>query len=133
MRTCSGLRPVTLATTACVTPGICVPTQMSQPSLRHLHGAVHRLHRRVREERLLVDGLDLLRGLADGRGGVAVVTRDRAGLLRGGGELRDDVGGRELRVRARVPLRIGSGEALLGGPGVDRDDGDRVVQAHDLR
>jgi hypothetical protein len=31
-RTCSRFRPVSFMTTACVMPGICVPTQMSQPS-----------------------------------------------------------------------------------------------------
>ncbi len=40
---------------------------MSQPSLRHVHRAVHRLHRRVRKKRLLVDGVDLLRGARNGR------------------------------------------------------------------
>src|SRR5262249_37486898 len=50
---------------------------------RHLHGAIHRLHRRVREKRLLIDRLDLARGAGNGRGGIAFMTRDRARLLRG--------------------------------------------------
>ena len=90
-------------TAAWVMPGTCVPTQMSQPSLRQVHGAVHRLHRRVREERLLVDRVDLPSGAGDRRGGVAVVARDRARLLGGAGELGDDVGRGELRVRHRRP------------------------------
>ena len=32
MRTCSGLRPSVSATAFCATEGICVPTEMSQPS-----------------------------------------------------------------------------------------------------
>ena len=65
MRTCSRFSPVSFMTAACVRPGICVPTQMSQPSVGQVHRAVHRLHRRVREKRLLVDGVDPARGARD--------------------------------------------------------------------
>jgi hypothetical protein len=49
-----------------------------------LHSAVHRLHRRVRQEGLLIYGLDLVRSLGHGRSGVAVMPRHRTGLLRRG-------------------------------------------------
>src|SRR5438128_413207 len=44
----------------------------------HVDGAVHRLHCSVREERLLVDRLDLLRGTRHRCGYVAVLARDHA-------------------------------------------------------
>ena len=100
--------------------------------LGHLHGAVHRLHRRVRQKRLLVDGVDLLRGLRDRCGGIAVMPRHRAGLFRRGGKLSNDVGRGELRVRSRIPLRSRGSETLLGRPGMNGDDRDGVVQADDL-
>ncbi len=60
------------------------------------------------------------------------MTRDRAGLLRRGGKLRQDVGRRELRVRPRVPLRRRGGEALLRRERMDGHDRDGVVELHDL-
>ena len=50
--------------------------------LRHTHGAVHRLHRRVGEERLLVDGIDLPRCAGHGRDRIALMARHHAGLSR---------------------------------------------------
>ena len=61
------------------------------------------------------------------------MTRDHAGLFRRGGELGDDVGRGELRVRSRVPLRRRGGEPLLRRPRVNGHDRDRIVQADDLR
>src|SRR5262245_27139336 len=49
--------------------------------LRQVHGAVHGLHRRVREERLLVDRLDLPGGARNSRGCVAVMACDRPGAF----------------------------------------------------
>ena len=100
--------------------------------LGHLHGAVHRFHRRVRQEGLLVDSVDLLCGLRDGRGGIAVMPRHRAGLFRRSGKLSNDVGRGELRVRSRIPLRSGGSETLLGRPGMNGYDRDGVVQADHL-
>ncbi len=48
------------------------------------------------------------------------------------GELRDDVGRRELGVGSGVPLRIGGRETLLGRPGVASHDRHRVVESDDL-
>ena len=59
--------------------------------LCHLHGAVHRFHRGVREKRLLVDRLDLSRGASDRNGGIAFMSRHGAGTLRCPLQLRDDV------------------------------------------
>ena len=61
----------------------CVGTQTSQPSALHVRRAVHRLHRRVREERHFEHALERLRVALCERGvGVAVVARDLARLLR---------------------------------------------------
>src|SRR2546426_10565237 len=43
------------------------------PVPAYVHGAVHRLHRRVREERHLIDGLDLPGGASHGPRDVAVL------------------------------------------------------------
>ena len=101
--------------------------------LAQVHGAVHRFHRGVREERLLVDGLDLLHGAGDRCGGVTFMARHSARLFRGKGELADDIGHGDLRVGAGVPLRRPGGKALLRCPGVIGDDGDGVVEADHLR
>src|SRR4029453_17595907 len=90
--------------------------------LGHLDGAVHRLHRRMRQEGLLVNGVDLLCGLRNGCGSITVIPRYRARLLRRGGKLSNDVGRGEPRVRPRVPLRSGGSETLLGGPGMNSYD-----------
>ena len=100
--------------------------------LGHLHRAIHRLHRRVRQERLLVNRIDLLHGPRMGRHGIAVMPRHRAGLFRRGCQLSRDVGGGELRVRSRVPLGSRGSETLLGRPRMIRDDRDSVVQANHL-
>ena len=100
--------------------------------LRQVHGAVHRLHRRVRKKGLLVDGVDLLRGPRNSRGRIAIMTRERAGLFRCGGKLGNDVGRGDLRVRSRVPLRSRGSQTLLGRPRVNGYHCDRVVEPYNL-
>jgi hypothetical protein len=50
--------------------------------LPEMDGAVHRLHRCMSEERLLIDGVDTLRCTGERLVGVAIVARDRAWLFR---------------------------------------------------
>ncbi len=97
-----------------------------------MHRAVHRLHRRVREKRLLVGRLDLARGSCDCRRSITIVARDRTWLLHSASKLSDDVGRGELSIGARVPLRSCRGEPLLGRPSVRRDDSHRVGEADNL-
>ena len=81
-----------------------------------MDGAVHRLHRRVGEERQLIDGLDPLRSTGQRLLGIALVARHHAGLLRRLLELADDVGAADLRVRAVVPLDGGRPSPFLAAP-----------------
>ena len=98
----------------------------------HLHGAVHRLHRRMREKRLLVDRIHLVGRAGDEGCGVTVMTGHGTGLLRRASELLHDVRRREPCIRAGIPPRRRGGEPLLGGPCMDRYDGHRVIEPDDL-
>src|SRR5207249_6026731 len=91
------------------------------PVLAYVDGTVHRLHRRVREERHLVDSLNLLGGAGHGPRDVALFARDHARLLRRRRELADDVGRAELGVRPLVPADVERREALLRRPHVVGD------------
>ena len=64
----------------------------------NVDGAVHRLHGGVREERRLVNCLDLLGGARHGLGRVALPARDNSRQLRGRCQLLHEIGGAELRV-----------------------------------
>jgi len=55
-----------------------LPTQTSQAVLADMNGAVHRLHRRVREERNLVGRLDLGGGARHRAVDIAEILRDPA-------------------------------------------------------
>ncbi len=102
--------------------------------LAYVDGAVHRLHRGVREERHLVDCLDLLGGAGHDLGhialGRALLARDHARLLRGRLELLHDIGGAELGVRALVPADVERGKALLGRPHVIGDHRHGAAEAN---
>ena len=100
--------------------------------LADMDGAVHRLHRRMGEERQLIDRVDPLRRAGERLLGVALVARHRAGLLRRLLELADDVGAVDRRVRAVVPLDGGRLEPLLGRPHMVGDHGDGIVDPHHL-
>ena len=77
--------------------------------LADMNGAVHRLHRRMRQERQLIDGVDRCAAPASAFVRVAVVARDLAGLLRRLVELANDVGAAE---HSHADLRpIGSAAA----------------------
>ena len=89
----------------------------------HVRRAVHRLHRRVREERHLEHALERFRRALDGRGGVAVVARHLARLL---GELRvvlRDVRAVQRRQLALVPLHLERLRAFRCRPVVVGDHG----------
>ena len=99
---------------------------------RVAHRAVHRLHRRVREERRAVDGLDLGRRVRDGLQCIAFVAHrvhvgGREALLQVRGDLRAGL----RRVRAFVPHDRQRLERGLRMPPRVGDDGDgRVVHPH---
>ena len=97
----------------------------------HMHGAVHRLHRRMGEERHVIGRLEF-RSLAQSRADVAGRFRDRARLLARRDETVQHVGGRDVGVRPFVPGDFERGEALLGGPHVIADDRDEIVENDDL-
>ena len=100
--------------------------------LADMNRAVHRLHRGVREERNLVDRLDLGDGARHGLVDIADVLRHRARLERRLFELADDRVGVELGVRAVVPFDLQGREPLLRRPHMVGHDRDGVVEPHDL-
>ena len=97
-----------------------------------MHGAVHRLHGGVGEKRHLIDGLDFLGGPAKRLFHIAVLARDRAGLLRGGIEFANDIGGAELGVRSRVPFDIERGQTFPRRSHMIGYHGDGIVEPHNL-
>ena len=97
----------------------------------NIHGAVHRLHRRMGEERHVIGRLEF-RSLAQSLGDVAGRFRDRALFLARRDETVEHVGGRHCGVRPFVPCDVESLEALLGGPHVIADDRDEIVENDDL-
>ena len=94
--------------------------------------AVHRLHRRVREEGNLVHRFELVRRSRENRRRVPLVSHDHARRLRGGGEPLDDIGGVDLSVLSVVPANVERRQSLLGRPHVICHDGNRVVEADNL-
>ena len=131
--TFSSGRPAAFAAAAWTRAIACVPTQISQPSVADMNRAVHRLHRRVREERHLVDRLDLGGGARHRLVGIADVLRHRARLERRLLELAQRSSAVvSLRVRAVVPFDHQRRQALLRGAHVIGDDRDGIVEPHDL-
>jgi hypothetical protein len=98
----------------------------------HMHRAVDRLHRGVREERLLIDGVDARLRIVERIADVAVLARHRAVALRGIGEVVDDLLHRQVRAGAFVPFDLERLHAAFGGPGVVADHRDRVVDPDHL-
>ena len=94
--------------------------------------AVHRLHRRVREERNLVGRLDLGGGARHRAVGIADVLRNGPRPERRLLELGRDRFGAEPGVRPVVPFDHQGREALLRGAHVVGHHGDGVVEPHDL-
>ena len=99
----------------------------------HVHGAVHRFHRRVREKRQFVRGIEsfalrqsALRSIADGLGDDARLSRWR----RGSAPRRSR--SKSLAFAPSFQVDVERFEALLGGPHVIADDGDEIVEHDDL-
>ncbi len=89
-----------------------------------LHQAVHRLHRRVRQVRELVVGLDGFRRLGQRRIGVATGGRRQAGLAGTLAVLGEDFLAAEGERLALVPVDHQGITPLARGPGVLRQHGD---------
>jgi hypothetical protein len=100
--------------------------------LAQVNRAVHRLHGGVREERKLVGRLDLSDGARHGPLDIADALRDRPGIERRLFELARDRIGREFGVRTVVPFDHQRRQAFLRSSHMIGDDGDGVVEAHDL-
>ncbi len=100
--------------------------------LADMNRAVHRLHRGVREERNLVDRLDLGGGARHGLVDIADILRNRPRIERRLFELAHDIFGVELGVRPVVPFDHQRRQPFLRGPHVVGDDRDGVVEPHDL-
>ena len=96
-----------------------------------MHGAVHRLHRRMGEERHVIGRFEF-RSLAESLADVAGRFRHRAISLARGDEAVQHVGRRHVGVRPFVPSDVEGVEALLGGPHVIADHRDEIVENDDL-
>ncbi len=97
-----------------------------------MNRAVHRLHRRVREERNLVGRLDLGDGARHGLVSIADILRNGSRTLCRPLKLLLDVIRIELGVRAVVPFDHQRRQPFLRSAHVVRDDSDGVVEPHDL-
>jgi hypothetical protein len=100
--------------------------------LAKMHRAVHRLHRRMREERHLVARLDLGRGAGDRLVGIAHVLRNCARAKRRLIELTHDRLRVEPGMGTFVPFDLERCKALLRSSHVIGHDCDGVVQPDDL-
>ena len=97
-----------------------------------VRGAIHRLHRGVREERHFVDGLDALCCAGQRGDGVAVVASDGA-VLRGAlGEQAGDARAGDLRNRALIPGDLQGIATLFRRPIAIADHGDAARDLHDV-
>ena len=97
-----------------------------------MDGAVHRLYRRVREERNLVGRLDLGDGARHGLVDIADSLRDRARIERRLFELGRDRLSVELGVWPVVPFDRQRRQPLLRSPHMVGHDRDGVVEPYDL-
>ena len=96
-----------------------------------MNRAVHRLHGGVRQERHLVDRVDLGDGARHRLVDIAGVLRHRAHLEGGLLELGHDLPRVELGV-ARRPIRSSAPPALLRGTHVVGDDRNGIIEPHHL-
>ena len=97
-----------------------------------MNRAVHRLHRRMRQERQLVGRLEPVAG-RKALGDIAVGFRDHAVLFAGGAQILPDVFRADAaRSAPSSQLIIERIEALLGRPHVIADHRDQIVQHDDL-
>ena len=97
-----------------------------------MDGTVHRLHRRVRKKRHLVDRVDLGHGSRHRLGHIAHVLRDRSRSERSFLQITRDILGAERRVRSVVPFNDQGRKPFLRRPHMVGHDGNRIVQPHDL-
>ncbi len=98
----------------------------------HVRGAIHRLHRGVREERHFVHGLDALHRCRQRGDRVAVVSSDGAIL---GGALRKQAGDAragDLGDRAFIPGDLQGVATLFRRPIAVADHGDAARDLHDV-
>src|ERR1700681_829399 len=100
--------------------------------LADMYGAVHRLHRRVREERNLIGRLDLGDSGRHSFLGIADVLRNRPRTQRSLFELAHDLVCVELGVRSVVPFDHQGRQPFLRGPHMVGYDRDGVVEPYDL-
>ena len=100
--------------------------------LLQMNGAVHRLHRRMGQERHLIDGFEPLRRLSKSLSCIAIVTGNRARLFGFLLQLLDDIGVVNLAIRPIVPRDGGSLESLLRRTHVIRHDGNSFIDIDHL-
>ena len=100
--------------------------------LADMDGAVHRLHRGVRQERKLIGRLDLGDGAGQSCVHIADVLRHRTRMKRRLFERGHDAVHVQRGMRTVVPFDLEGLEPLLRRPHVIRDDGDGIVEVHDL-
>ncbi len=100
--------------------------------LGHMDSAIHRLHGGVRQERHLVDGIDLLGDARYRLGKVAIAPGGHAFVLRGARHLLDDAFRRDVRVRSVVPFDVERREPLHRGPHMIADHSDGIVDLDHL-
>ena len=130
--TLSSGSPVTFAAIACARAKTCVPTQISQVSGVTMHRAVHRLHRRVGEERQLVGRFDRL-ALRQRLGRIADRFGDRAVLLaRGAKSASRSCAELTCAFGPSSQVMSSAREPLFRRPHVIADHGDEIVQHDDL-
>ncbi len=98
----------------------------------HVHGAVHRFHRGMREKWHLVHSVDAMRCASEGMFSIALVSRHGSRVLRRVFELTDNGSHIDGRIRSVIPLNSSSLESFPGGPHVIGDDGDGLVDVDDL-
>ena len=86
----------------------------------------------MREERLVIDGLVVVRRACRALGGMALARGHDTALAHGSLELRDDSGLLHGGVRSLVPARRQRFHALHRRPGIVGDDRDQLALVHDL-
>ena len=95
--------------------------------LLQMNGTVHGLHRRMSQERHLIDGINPLRCLRKCLPRITEVTGNNAWLFGFLLQLLDDIGVADLAVRPVVPRDGGSLEPLLRRPHVIRRHGNSFI------
>jgi len=100
--------------------------------LAHVHRAVHRLERGMRQKRHLILRRHPGHGSRHCTLNVAAAFRHRAGIFECGGIVASDIFGAQRRMRAIVPSDHQRSEAFPGGAHVIGHHRDRIIQLYDL-